>query len=362
MTNKFINSIKLVIEKNLFLNDMIKSIVAFSYNRKMYSFVNECSNIDSIADFSSFAEYMKKIPANLKGYCYTIKRAFSENFLYGYATSFMKYANIENESMLYLPLLEHGIYLSKDINTQRYKMASSYIFQGKSNESIWKHRKDFRPIYYIGPYIHYANGYYSQEKIETIKKNKILLVFPPHSSEFDSMTFSFDDFNEFLLNKIGNNYDSIYACIYCQNTQDSYTKYLQSNGVRLVSAGFKLDPLFVCRLKTILEMSDTVLYPSFSSSIGYSYYLGKKIIYLDNESLIKWSSNHDSNRVQSVYKAYNSVKDAFTRLFSANAPSKTEEKYRLINHYWGLDQIKTPEELRNIYYENKNYILKHLGF
>lgn len=356
--------LRLVIEKNLFVNDFTKRILALSYNKKMSKFVEECSVIDSIEDYETFEKQLKYIPNTIMNSSYTIKRAYAENFLYGYANSIMKYAGIENKNMIYLSLLEHGIYPSKEIDFSRYNREMSYIFQGRSNETVWRMRTDFRPIYYIGPYIHYVKSYYSKARIEDLhKKNgRTLLVFPPHSTEYDKMKFSFNRFNELLFKNIGKKYDKIYACIFWKNVDDQYTAYLKANGVELVSSGFKIDFQFASRLKTILELADTVLYPSFSSSIGYAYYMEKQVIYIDNESSISWSSDYNREKAQSVAHAYLSVKTEFANAFSINAPKKTKEKTNLVNRYWGIDQIKTAQQLKNIYLKNKKYILERFGF
>lgn len=70
--------------------------------------------------------------------------------------------------------------------------------------------------------------------------------------------------------------DTVLACVYCMDAP--YIEEAETNSIKYVSAGFKLDYKFISRLKTILQLADVVYYSSFSSSMGYAYYMGKNII------------------------------------------------------------------------------------
>ena len=94
---------------NLFIKDLSRKLFFYNYNKKINQFVKGISQIDSIQDYELFRQYLTKIPAQVLGSTYTVKRAFAENTLYGYADSVMNYGGLENENMLYMPLLEHGI-------------------------------------------------------------------------------------------------------------------------------------------------------------------------------------------------------------------------------------------------------------
>lgn len=357
-------NISKLFKKNIFVNDMLRKNLFRNYNNKMQSFISHISKVDSIGDFANFREEIKLCPSNIYGSAYTIKRAFAENTSYGYAESLMKYANLPNENILYLPLLEHGIYLANYIDFNRYNRYMSYIFQGRSKEKLWREREDYRPIYYVGPYIHYVDQYYDKDKIDSIRSENgnSLLIFPPHSTEFEELSLDFTSFNNYLFNEVGNKHKTLYACIFWKDIDDSYTKYLESMGVKLVSAGFRLDSFFANRLKTILSLADTIVYPSFSSSIGYAYYLGKRIIYMDNEDNIDYSSNYGSERWKTIKDNYSTIKDMFAHAFSEGTDIKNNEKDKIIERFWGINEIKTPEEIRNIYFENKKYVRKRLGF
>lgn len=345
---------------NLFIKDLSRKLFFYNYNKKINQFVKGISQIDSIQDYELFRQYLTKIPAQVLGSTYTVKRAFAENTLYGYADSVMNYGGLENENMLYMPLLEHGIDLSDSGRIQRYVKNVSYIFQGDNKTQKWKEKMK-RNAYSIGPFIYYAQDYYRDDIIESIHKKfgKTLLVFPPHSDEYGDDDFVLDAFTKTLF-RIGKSYDTILVSVFWVNANDDYINYLKSNGLKLVSSGFKLDPLFVSRMKSLIKMSDTVVFPSLTTSVGYAYYLGKKVICLASDR-----TDAHTNLMSKIYdikKENNRYIDKFCSIFTEDAEDRTDEMDRLIDHYWGISRIKTKEQIRNIYFENKREILRKAGF
>ena len=339
---------------NIFIDDLTRRSVGYRYNKRIINFINEIKTIDSIFDYEAFSEKIKSIPKTLLGTSYTIKRAYAENSLYGYADQLMSYAGLNEEPMIFLPLLEHGIDLRDGVYDDGHMDNVSYIMQGWRNcKELYMMRK--KTCYCIGPYIHYSSCYYSHEKTEEIRKKygKVLLVFPPHTTEYGDEAHILDDFYSNVLNRVGKNYDTIMACVFWTDIEKDYIKRISSSGAILVSAGFKLDSNFVKRLKTIIQISDTVLYPAFTTSIGYAFYLGKNIICYAYDA-----GTHDNNSNVFI-KQYN---DLFCSVFSIENDRSYEDKYSLIDRYWGLSNLKEKDEIRKIYFDNKAEIIRRLGF
>lgn len=351
--------IRKTIDKNIFISDFARKVTCESYNRKMQTFINEITCVDSIKDYAEFKKLIVTLPAQAFGSTYSIKRAYAENTLYGYAYNLMLFAGLENESMLYLPLLEHGIDLCDELDEARYTIGRSYIFQGNNKIRVFEEERK-RNGYSIGPFIHYAKDYYSEEELDTLKKKmgKTLLVFPPHSTEYGGGDFITGGFDENLF-RIAKDYDTVIASVFWIDTTDKYIEYLNSKGVQLVSSGFKLDNQFVSRMKTIIKMADTVIYPSLTSSIGYAYYFGKRVICLPSERNKNTTSRENQNQV-----TYDNIKyvDIFCKVFNELADLKSEAADELIDYYWGTSLVKSKKQIRDIYFENKRNIIKKLGF
>lgn len=347
--------LKNISEYNWYLNDLSKRVFSFHYNRMMKCFVNEICQVDSILHIEEFAEKLKQLPDTCCGTSYTYKRAYSENTLYGYAEEILKYAGISPTEVFYFPLLEHGIAYQNYIDTKRYNTKSAYIFQGRYKEELWSSLNHKKKTYYIGPYIHYCNSFYQTEKIDSLKKKwgKTLLVFLPHSTEYERIYFDVEELLNNFYKKSTERFQTVLICVFWADINDELIKKFNQKNIQLVSAGFKLDPFFVRRLRTILQLADTVLYTSFSSSIGYAYYLNRKIVY-------DITLEQDSMRTRD--RAFSKQIDTlFMKCFSIDDVAE-EKKFALVDKYWGLSEIKPPEAVRDILMENKKNIRFHLGF
>lgn len=355
--------IRNIVERNIFINDIVRRVRCKKYNKEMLNFVHEISQVDSIKDYNIFVKVLEHLPNRMGNSTFAIKRAFAENLMYGYANELLHYADLDNQKMIYLPLLEHGINFADEIG-YGYKKNMSYIFQGKSKEAAWVKAREKIPAYYIGPFIHYVRNYYNEEQIAKLKAQlgHTLLVFPPHSTETGKVSLSLNEFDDYLFCNIGKKYDTIIACVFWADAESDYTNSLAARGAKLVSAGFKMDPLFAQRLKTIINIADTVLFPGSTTAIGYAYYGGKKVIYLDYEENITDTNVLTDKNLQVYQDGIMRTRFDFAKAFSEDSEITTQEKNTLINYYWGLDEIKTPEQIREIYFSNRQRIKKHWGF
>lgn len=342
-----------ILHRNLYLYDFALRLRFRKYNIEMRDFIASVAAVDPIRDFEDFRREMGKIPKRTFNDVYVVKRSFAENTLYGYASNLLDYAGEKQSDLFYLPVMEHGVPYSSIFDPKKYKLHNSYIFQGKENYSQWMATKK-NAAYYIGPYIHYCKGYYDERELRRQKdaNGLTVLVFLPHSTEVDSFSVEVNDVID-GLRAVGKEVNTVLVCVYCMDVPQ-----LEMNvnaNVRYVCAGFKLDPLFACRLKSIIELADIVYYSTFSSSVGYSYYMGKEI--LCNPS------PKDFDQLERIVdkSACQKLLD-MQRLFGPFANVAEEERRSFIERYWGISEIKSPEEISTILRENKSRIHKHLGF
>lgn len=341
-----------ILQTNWYVDDFIRKMIGRTYNREMQQFVSELGNIKSVFAVDEFVEKMKGVPAGLYGTSYTFKRAFSENTLYGYAEQIMAYAGIPAGQMFYFPLLEHGISYGQRYDRERYNIRHSYIFQGRYKAQGWKRIKNHKKAYYIGPYIHYADPIYSKTEEDEIKKKlgKTVLLFLPHSTEYANVNFDMECILEKYLKRSGDSVDTVMVCVFWKDLTKELIKSVDRARFKLVTAGFKLDPLFVKRLKSILQLSDKIIYTSLSSSIGYSFYLKKDII-VDIPEEVTGKTSYITRYEKELMK-----------YFSMETQCSYEHQYRYIDRYWGLSEIRKPAYIRKIYEQNRYDIIRQLGF
>jgi hypothetical protein len=132
---------------------------------------------------------------------------------------------------------------------------------------------------------------------------------------------------------------------------------LAAEGYRIVSAGFRGGTAFLQRLKTILQLADMVATDSLGTHVGYGVCLKVPCIYFE-------TSIHATDKCNNVSKYTEFTKpilENFKTIFS-NADSISPQMWEFCNKYWGLDQIKTQEEIKAIYEINVEITRRAKGF
>ncbi len=346
--------IKKLVTRNAYLAEGLYSICAKKYNNKMTGFVNEISDIDSIENVDYFFDKMRDLPESWHNTFTNFKNSYAENTLYGYANEVMHYAGIDEKDIFYMPLLEHGISYNGNLELTRYNIHRPYFFQGRSCEKQWKNISS-KEAYYIGPFIHYAAAYYDDFNFLRLKESlgKTALVFLPHSVEFDCFTLHVDEIVNKYISHSSANVDTVLICVYYTDLTKELIRSVEAKeNFKLVCAGFKLDPLFVRRLKSILQLSDICFFNSFSTSIGYAYYLNKQIV--------PDISDDEKKRFHSIYGERGIWQlERFEQCFSAD---DEDTKYAFVDELWGLSETKTSKQIFGFFEEAKRQMIRNMGF
>jgi len=158
------------------------------------------------------------------------------------------------------------------------------------------------------------------------------------------------------INQIKEKYSfkSILVCLYFKNVYDKkLVDHYLNNGYILCSAGHKWDKHFLDRLKTIISLADNTISNDVGTNVGYCISLKKPHTILKSE--IKYRqlnrAGYDQIRVEISRNRQletNDVKDGFLRTDDAIFEKINNNQIQLINKYWGLDSIKTKNELFSI--------------
>ena len=214
--------------------------------------------------------------------------------------------------------------------------------------------------YAIGPHIAYAKHAYTEKKIVEEKKRlgKNLLVFPAHSVQGLDANYDFEDFiNE--IKRIGEDFDSIRICLFWKDILEGKYKYYLDDEFELVTAGNFYDPLFLPRLKTIIETSTITMSNSLGTHVGYCVFLNKPhYLYSSDVNLDK--SKTDGEKISNHQYKFNlqfresldndeGIKELIQE-FSIYQDNISKKQYELVNYYWGVDQIKSKREIRELIY------------
>ena len=266
------------------------------------------------------------------------------NEWYGVATILKQYAGMKND----IPIkatIEHGFYPSKDIFIQDRESNLPLMITMSDTRANFLSKEMKKRAVAIGPYIHYVKKHYDSSFFEREKKRlgKNLLVFPPHSSGLKAHY----DKEKFCKNirTVGKAFDSIRICMYWKDVEHGDGKYFMDRGFECVTAGYMLDPMFLSRLRSIIELSDFTISVDPGTHLGYCIVL-KKPHYIVYEKYYYTGTKHDieiRNRGEQAL-CYKRIQAAFMTFHE----KITEKQYDVVNQYWGLDQIKSPKQLRKI--------------
>ena len=345
-----------VIEKNLYLNNSLRCVALSKYNKKVQDFIDRAAKIDSIMDFCEFKDFIKEFKKVYSGGIFSIKKAYSESLLYGHINEVFHYAELDEKDFLYFPIMEHGIQFYMQIK----KNHQSRIFQGEYFMEDWNKAYPGTPTFAIGPYVHYARPYYSETEFNKIKEEigKTLLVFPTHSYELGETHYNAEDFVDYVMQEQAKDYQTVMVCAYWADLDHEIYRLFEARGAKIVSAGFRGDYNFIRRLRTIIELSDGVVANSLGTFVGYCIYFKKPVVMVDGK-IIK--QLNDLNLTNEMSGNMDKIEQLFYKEFSPTSKPFSKEQIELCEKYWGLSNVKSPEEIRAILQLNKKVIKKALG-
>ena len=214
--------------------------------------------------------------------------------------------------------------------------------------------------YAIGPHIAYANHAYDEKKIieEKDRLGKNLLVFPAHSIQGLDANYDIEEF----INKIkiiGEDFDSIRICLFWKDILEGKYKHYLNDEFELVTAGNFYDPMFLPRLKTIIETSTVTMSNSLGTHVGYCVFMNKPHYIHSSEVHLEKSKNDGEKISNHQYKFSQKFKESLDndeninnliQEFSTYQETISKKQYAFINYYWGIDQIKSSKEIRDLIY------------
>lgn len=261
---------------------------------------------------------------------------------YGYAQAIKKYSGVDRINSA----LEHGLYLGDRISTaEGYRTTRSVITMSQNRVYSFKTHGLNKPILAIGPYIYYADSLLSEEEFGALKRElgKVLLVMPVHAAKGTSVEYNHKVLLDFI-ETIREEYNTVMVCIHFRdvlNNPECVADY-EEKGYKVVCAGNEYDYNFVRRLKSIIMLSDYVLSNSHGTNTGFCLCLGKPQTIVYDKDLVK---KHNSYTAE-VKKIRDAQVKEIEEAFSEYSPEITDYQRQVIEKYWGLSLIKSPEELR----------------
>ena len=330
--------IKNMISQNYYINNWIYDNFSANKKKEFALYVRKMSSWDCIMDTNDLEIFRYTIDDGRNYLLHSPNKA--NTHIYGIWENI--FGGIVGKEYYNSPSVEHGLILHDDVfDDLLCTSRASVCTLGPFRKSII--RKYLRePVFCVGPYIHYALPFYEKEKQKKLKEKlgKVLLVFPVHSTDASILSIKEEKFIE-ILNKRAKEYDNVLINTYWWNINDTLIKKLRAEGYHICSAGFRDDPKFLNRLKSIINLADYAIGDSVGTHVGYCMHENVPFEYIemDSESVSNNSKEMLSLQDRALHVA--KIKEAFS--------GKDYEKQKSIyKYYFGGGMEKTDEELKAI--------------
>lgn len=339
---------KEIINKDSYLNQQVYCFLSKRKNEEMYKIYEDMTDWDTISDVSLLKNFRNQVE---KGQSYfTTDPNLSNYRIYGNWYNIFGDLLDDVSNIIRYPSLEHGLIFHNKIFTDlKYTSRPCVATYGEFRKNIIR-KYITRPIFCLGPYIHYADNFYPENKINKLKKENgsTLLVFPTHSTNVSEVSFNQ---NLFMSNirRISKKFNHVIVNAFWWNINDPFIEKLKAEGYQVVSAGYRDDVKFLNRLKTIISLADLAVGDSIGSHIGYCIAEGTPFSLIDLNTKIKLYKRDEIDDLDFVNKHKKIVSEAFL-----NSKFITNEQLEICNKYWGLNKLKNKEELRKIVQISQN--------
>lgn len=267
------------------------------------------------------------------------------NCRYGHAYHLKNYTGIEVSTFLNCTI-EHGLNIIHDsvCAVEVSQHCKKILTISPYRKDIIERNTDIEAIA-IGPYIAYAEDYYSEEKTKKMKEvyGRTLLVFPTHSAE--NLGVKYDN-NLFLrkIDLISKDFDTVLVCLYYRDIVVQTVNLYRERGYIVVSAGGCYDKYFLPRQRTIFRLSDAVMGNDFSTGLAYAMYFDKPVF------LFRQSVEMDGYGIvnTAALERKHEHMDKLYELCSDPKFGRLNEQKEWAKYMLGIDCVKTREEMKDI--------------
>ena len=325
------------------------------HNNMLRRYVEESSKVDLLEDVSTFQSLVKDVLKESKSngvlLNYFTRGDEEEGYRYGNLQTLLRFAELDMVEGSYVPVVSH--IMSVPIYSPIFEHKTAVFFSGEYYKELIHRRSPWIPIFTIGPYIHYAKGIYDSEKLSEKKKSvgKIVLAVLPHALENAGRSFDKKKFVDTVKKLYGKDYDQMWLCVYFADINDDACKYAQDLGFHIVTAGFRFDPMFNERLKTIIQMSDAVVCGEIGGFLTYSLYYNKPIARVNmsnNETIIDIQYERKAEVDIEKTPDYLQFEKNFYSLFNEEL-TINESKIEWMDPLGGYKLVKSKDFIRNAF-------------
>lgn len=277
----------------------------------------------------------------------------TDNNCFGIGFSLRKYANIKGNHIN--SFVEHGYFFGEYVSIQEKQTFAKQIltFSDLGKKRIEAQIKD-KTVVPIGPYIHYASGFYDADKTAQLKKKlgRVLLVFCSHAATGCSVKYD-EDYLISKIEEVRNGFDTVIVSLFWSDMNPEWVAKLEAHNYIVFSSGHRYDPYFLSRQKTVISLADVTMSNNIGTHIAYCTYMGKPhwIVRQEVKYTSKDGKGEDNLNIVKQIKQDASAtmeREELMNTFAEYSEQLIDEQKSVASKYFGFDYIKTPEQIREI--------------
>lgn len=303
--------------------------------KRCNSFIGKSGNeiITNIFDYNNVIrrrpdrDYEVKGSSRFYGYSYTLKK-------------YSRYEGIINADS------EHGPALDiEDGGDYKGQAGPVLIVNSEQRVNFLKNMVD-KPIFPIGPSIHYAKSIYNEFDVKVIKQalGKTLCIYPMHDIENFHYIGSTTKFVEYVRKiKEEYNYDTVLVSMYFVDIERGRHFEYEREGWHIVSAGRRENYDFNNCMKSIIDLADYAIVEGYASVISYCIYMGVPVTVFHKDFTFMEKGVDDMSNENGIRPE---TQKMFERMFEDYDENISREKYEFCNYWYGYDDILQPDELK----------------
>lgn len=249
--------------------------------------------------------------------------------------------------------IEHGLYFGDYVDrseTDNSGLNGVITFSKHREEKI--HKESKCEVYPIGPYIRYATPLLTDNEIKEKKKEfgTTLLFFPDHSIDRVETEFDTEELIRWIENtRIQYKIDTVIVCLFWKDILIGRDAEYIKRGYKVVTNGYRLDPLFLRRQRTFIEIADYTASNAVGTHVGYCIALNKPHCIFAQE--INFNAYVEKDLVSAPESYDQSVimeREDVKRAFSGFSDVITRDQQDIVDKYWGISEFKSPAEMNNL--------------
>lgn len=247
--------------------------------------------------------------------------------------------------------IQHGVIFFAEKWEKNKSKITNLVWSNRIAE-IFRNELNCNSVIPIGSPFFYAKSLLTEDEIKYEKKRlgKNLLAFPMHSTHWVLCKYNPEHFIS-VLKQQQNNFDTIRVCLYWKDIQKGAAEPFLKEGFECVTCGHIFDPYFLQRQKSLFEIADATISNRIGSQAGYSIGMNKPHWIVPDP----FDKIDDGNPTVYEDSIISGIKEKdfmyITEAFLDNSSFViTKEQRKIVEDFWGLSCIKSPEELKQMIY------------